>query len=235
MPVGRHAVDRRVLVHRRDHDAVRQRHAAQPERLEHRHGRLDHINVEAWLAHVVRHQLVELGDELRRAQREIVVGDRLGARHQTEREAPRVHVPEAAHLLEPDQRHIGGMLGLLDFERAARFRKCASARLTSRPPVCLERIEQRDRVFHRELGARADREMRGRLGVADQHDVAVRPVLAADGREVAPERAVDRSACGRQAPRRTRLRGISPTAASSSLSSPARANVSGSVSITQVE
>ena len=67
-------------------------------------------------AHVVRHDLVDLGDELRRAQREIVVGDRLGARHQAEREARRVHVPEAPHVLEPDQRHVGGMLGLLDFE-----------------------------------------------------------------------------------------------------------------------
>src|SRR5712692_8416112 len=32
--------------------------------------------------------------------------------------------------------------------------------------------------------------MRGRLGVADQHDVAGGPALAADGREIAPDRAV---------------------------------------------
>ena len=48
-----------------------------------------------WPAHVARHHLVDLGDELRRAQREVVVGDRLGARHQAEGEARRVHVPEA--------------------------------------------------------------------------------------------------------------------------------------------
>ena len=65
MPVGRHAVDRRILIHRRDHDAVGQRHAAQPERLKHRHGRLDDINVEALPAHVVRDDLVDLGDEFR--------------------------------------------------------------------------------------------------------------------------------------------------------------------------
>ena len=33
--------------------------------------------------------------------------------------------------------------------------------------------------------------MRGRLGVTDQHDVVVRPAFAADGREIAPERAID--------------------------------------------
>ena len=37
MPVGRRAVDRRVLVHRRDHHPVGELHAAQAERLEHRH------------------------------------------------------------------------------------------------------------------------------------------------------------------------------------------------------
>ena len=190
MPVGRHAVDRRILVHRRDHDAVGKRHAAQPERLKHRHGRLDDVNVEALPAHIVRDDLVDLGDELRRAQREIVVGDGLRARHQPEREAPRVHVPEAAHVLEPHQRHVGGVLGLLDFEPPLGFVMRERA-LYIAPPGFLERIEQRDRVFHRELGAGADGEMRGRLGVADQHDVVVRPLLAADGREVAPERAVD--------------------------------------------
>ena len=141
-------------------------------------------------AHVARHHLVDLGDELRRAQREIVVGDRLGARHQPEGEARRVHVPEAPHVLEPDQRHVGGVLGLLDLEAplglVMRQRPLHVASAGG-----LERFEQRDRVFHRELGAGADREMRGRLGVADQHDVVVRPAFAADGREVAPERAVD--------------------------------------------
>ena len=76
------------------------------------------VDVEALPAHVARHHRVDLGDELRRAQREIVVGDRLGARHQAEREARRVHVPEAPHVLEPDQRHVGRMLRLLDLEPA---------------------------------------------------------------------------------------------------------------------
>ena len=79
--------------------------------------------------------LVDLGDELRRTQREIVVGDRLGARHQAEREARRVHVPEAPHVLEPHQRHVGGMLRLLHFERGARSRNAPAPSLRRGPPV----------------------------------------------------------------------------------------------------
>ena len=51
-------------------------------------------------------------------------------------------------------------------------------------------IDQRDAVLHRELGARADRKMRGVGGVAEQHDLAVVPALLAKGQEVDPERAV---------------------------------------------
>ena len=54
----------------------------------------------------------------------------------------------------------------------------------------MHRVRQRDGVFHRELGAGADREMRGRLGVAEQHHVVLDPALAADHREIAPHRAV---------------------------------------------
>ena len=149
-----------------------------------------HVHLEARCAHVARHHLVDLGDELRRAQREIVVGDRLGARHQAEREARRVHVPEAPHVLEPHQRHVGGMLRLLHFEPPLGL-EMRQRLFHVAPAGRLEGFVERDRVFHRELGAGADREMRGRLGVADQHDVVVRPALAVDGREIAPERAVD--------------------------------------------
>ena len=40
----------------------------------------------------------------------------------------------------------------------------------------LSAVAQRDRIFHRELGARADREVRGVRGVAQQHDVAGVPL-----------------------------------------------------------
>ena len=42
VPVAGHAVDRRVLAHRRHHHAVGDHHVAQPERLEHRRDRLRH-------------------------------------------------------------------------------------------------------------------------------------------------------------------------------------------------
>ena len=53
----------------------------------------------------------------------------------------------------------------------------------------MERIGEPDRILERELGARADREMRGVRGIAEQHDVAVIPALAGDAREVEPRRA----------------------------------------------
>ena len=131
---------------------------------------------------------VEL-DELRRAQRQIVVGDRLRARHQPEGKARRVHVPEPLDVLEPDERHVGGMLGLLDLLAPRRF-EARQRGLDVAAAGEAERLVERDGVLHRELGARADREMRGRLGVADQHDVVGGPFLAADGREIPPQRAV---------------------------------------------
>ena len=51
-------------------------------------------------AHLMREQLVDLGDELRRAEPQVVVGDRLGAGHQAEGELHRVEVPEARDVLE---------------------------------------------------------------------------------------------------------------------------------------
>ena len=134
VPVARQAVGRRVLAHRRHHHAVLERHAAQPERLEHRRDRRRGVDREALRPHLARDHLVDLRDELRRAQREIVVGDRLGARHQAEGEARRVHVPEALDVLEPDQRHVGGMLGLLDLVAPLRLEMGERGRDVAPPP-----------------------------------------------------------------------------------------------------
>ena len=49
---------------------------------------------------------------------------------------------------------------------------------------------QGDRVFHRQLGARTDGEMRGVHRVARQHDIVERPVLAGDVGKLAPVRPV---------------------------------------------
>ncbi len=91
-------------------------------------------------------------------------------------------------MFEPDQRHVGGVLDLLDLlapavlvglQRGIDVRRLRHG------------VRERNRVFHGELGAGADREMRGRLGVAEQHHVVLDPALAADHREIAPHRAVD--------------------------------------------
>src|SRR3546814_9273080 len=54
----------------------------------------------------------------------------------------------------------------------------------------LDGAAQRDGVFHGQLGARADGEMRRMHGIADQDDVLVHPVFAFHGGEAAPDRAV---------------------------------------------
>src|SRR3546814_12088959 len=53
-----------------------------------------------------------------------------------------------------------------------------------------ERLVQGDGVLHGELGAGADGEMRGALGVAQQHHVVLDPAGVADGRERSEERRV---------------------------------------------
>ena len=91
-------------------------------------------------------------------------------------------------MLEPDQRHVGGVLGLLDFLAAAVL-VLLQGSLDGRR--AMHGVRKRNGVFHRQLGAGADREMRGRLGVAEQHQVVLDPALAADHREIPPHRAID--------------------------------------------
>ena len=189
VPVVRQAVLRRILAHRRHHEAVLQGQAAQAERLEHRRQRFRRFGREAERADIARHDPVDLVDECGRAQRQVVIGDRLGARHQAERKARRIHVPEPVDVLEPHQGDVGRVLRLFHFiappglEARQRGGNIAVVGRT-------ERLVERDAVLHRELGAGADGEMRRRLGVAEQHHVVGDPALAADGREIAPDRAV---------------------------------------------
>ena len=62
-------------------------------------------------------------------------------------------------------------------------RACApprsSASASRDPESAASAVREGDRVLHRELRARADREVRGVRGVAEQHDVAVAPARAA--------------------------------------------------------
>ena len=94
--------------------------------------------------HVARDHPVGLLDELRRPQRQVVVGDGLRARHQAEGEAGRVHVPEAVDMLEPDQRDVGGMLGLLHL-LAPPGLEMGERRRDVAPAGGAERLVERDR------------------------------------------------------------------------------------------
>src|SRR6478672_6359806 len=50
----------------------------------------------------------------------------------------------------------------------------------------VQHLREFDRILERQLGARADREMRGMRGVAEQNDVAGIPPLALDPPEIEP-------------------------------------------------
>ena len=74
---------------------------------------------------------------------------------------------------------------------ALRFRALpgsAAARSDTSPVVLGKHARERNRVFHRQFGARADAEMRGMRGVADQHDIFVIPLLAKNPVELQPDR-----------------------------------------------
>ena len=91
-------------------------------------------------------------------------------------------------MLEPDQRYVSGVLGLLDL-LAAPFLVLLQRSLNRRG--ALHGVGQCNRVFHRKLGAGTDREMRGRLGISQQHHIVLDPSLAADHRKITPHRAID--------------------------------------------
>ena len=115
MEIAGHALLRRIHAHRRHHRAVGHLHLAQPQRLEHRrHRACRYRRRSRWRGPACANALSTSRDEIRRAQRQIVVGDRLGAGHDAEGELHGIEIPEAVDMLEPDQRHVGGVLGLLD-------------------------------------------------------------------------------------------------------------------------
>ena len=178
------AVDGRVLRHRRDDDAVLQRDRAHRERREHRRDRLRGATTRAarrlgrstwWPARAALREpaLVAL-EPAGVAQAQVLVADALAARQQRVHELlglQRIAVARAADL-EPFHRvprgvlqaqHLDGADGLVAIEQRGQIAARVVAGL-------LELVRQFDRVLQRELGARADREVRGVHGVAHQHD-----------------------------------------------------------------
>ena len=187
VPVVGRAVLRRVLAHRGDDDAIRKFEGAERQRDEGgaRGGGAVHDRLTVRLGEPARGTV----DEHRIAHRQVVVRDPPRAGHQVEGERRGVLPLETLDLLEPRLAHDRGALELFDV--GAPRGLVGRERLRGAPALkAVERLDQRDRILHGELRAAADREV-GRVdGVAEQHDVAVAPLLATDHREAAPDRLV---------------------------------------------
>ena len=159
VPVGRAAVDRLVLRHRRDDDAVLQRQVAQLERREHRAGAPGRWRSAGLL---LEPRLGALQPVLV-AQAQILVADALRAGQQRIVELHRIEMEIALDLLEPFQRIARRRLQPQHFD-PARVLVFLEGRLHGR--LAVQVVGERDGALHRELGARADGEMRGRRRVA---------------------------------------------------------------------
>ena len=172
-----HAVLGAVHRHRRHHDAVLAAPSAEAEGQEHRRHRMLLRRAQGALAEPALDPL-EIGLV---AAAEILVADALATRQQRIGELARREPGIARHVLEPLGRvargrlqphHLDPTLGLVGRERCGQT------------VVARNGARQRDRVLERELGARADREMRGMRRVAHQHQIAAHPRFVRDAREM---------------------------------------------------
>ena len=170
-----------VHVHRGHDHPVDQLQVPQPERLEHRRAHLAGTHPARGL--VPGEPAVHRRDELRVADPQVVVGDPAAPGDDVERELDRVLPGVLAQVLEPLQaglrrplsgQHHGPAFFFIGLQRGADL------------SLFVQAGGQGERVLHGQLGARADGEVRGVRGVAEQHDVAVPPVLVADRGEADP-------------------------------------------------
>ena len=190
MPVGEIAVlVGRILSHRRHDHPVGDLQFAQLEGREHRRRPgLAHVDAGFLIVALVPGG-IGLFDEARVTQDQIVISDRFRPAHDHHGELHRVHVPGAAHVFEPGQRHVGIVLN--DLAGCTAFVIVGlEGRLDRLLGMFQNGVGQGDAAFHRQLGAGADGKMRRGLGVAENDNVFVIPLLAEDARELAPVGAV---------------------------------------------
>ena len=109
------------------------------------------------------------GEPLRIALAQVLVADALRARQQRIVELHRIEMEIALDVLEPFGRIARRVLQPQHFEPALVSRSGAKA--AASVGLAVDVIGERDGAFHRQLRAGADREMRGRGGIAEQHDV----------------------------------------------------------------
>ena len=115
---------------------------------------------------------VHARDKLRIAHPQVLVRDAQPPRQQRERELERLERHVALGVLEPLEGRLRGALQALDRRSPRAPRRRASADGDRRSRSTSDSRTQRDRVLHRQPRARADGEVRGVRGVAEQHDVA---------------------------------------------------------------
>ena len=127
------------------------------------------------------------------AQAQVLVADALAAGEERVGELLGRQVDVAVDVLEPLGRVACRVLDLQHLDAAHVLVVLQGGGQVAR--VLLDRAGELDRVFERQLGARADREMRGVRGVAHQHDggravgaAGVHPGLADDARKADPLR-----------------------------------------------
>ena len=202
--VARHAIDGRVLRHRRDHDAVLERQLAQFVGQEHRRRR-DAVAIDLH-AILLRQPLLVAAQPCSIAQAQVFVADALAAREHRIHELlgfELIAVALAADL-EPLHRIPRGVLDAQRLD-ATRFliRGEHFGDVLARVAQQLELAREFDGVFDGQLGARADREMRRVHGIAHQHDMAALavlepPLIAHHALEIDPRGAAQMARVGHQ-------------------------------------
>ena len=115
------------------------------------------------------------------------MGDPSAPGEDVERELQRLLVDVLAEILEPLEARLRRPLRRHDDRLALRFVRLERERDAL---LLVEARRERERVLHRELGAGADREMRGVRSIPEDHHVAVMPTLIAHGGEADPFRVV---------------------------------------------
>ena len=179
----------RILAHRRDDDPVVQHHVAQLEGRKHGRRRRAVRQIDARpVGGACSEPLVDAFDIVGVAQAQVAVADAQAAGQQREAELDRLKIVVIAlRLLEPALRNPGRALQAFHLRLVGllvlRETLADIAGFEDRPV-------QGDRVLHRQFGAGADGEMGGVDGVAGQHDIVERPVIAGNVGKLAPVRPV---------------------------------------------
>ena len=114
--------------------------------------------------------------------------DPAAPRQEVERELDRLEVRVAADAPEVARALAGCFLRPL--HRRPALELVVDERCVDVPASPGERVRQRDRVLHRELGAGPDREVRGVSGIAEEHDPPVVPDPVRHLGEIEPDGAI---------------------------------------------